>query len=75
MYCTAHDSGVFKAELTPVSIKTKKKEIIMDKDEHPRPETTLEALHKLPVLFRKGGVVTAGNSSVRLFYCFNVIVS
>ncbi|CAH0724154.1 unnamed protein product, partial [Brenthis ino] len=59
----AQDNGVFKSEMTPVPVKSKKQEIIMDKDEHPRPETSLEALHKLPVLFRKGGVVTAGNSS------------
>ncbi|XP_047535922.1 3-ketoacyl-CoA thiolase, mitochondrial-like [Vanessa atalanta] len=59
----AQDSGVFKAEITPVPVKLKKQEVIFDKDEHPRPDTTLEQLHKLPVLFRKGGVVTAGNSS------------
>ncbi|XP_046970319.1 3-ketoacyl-CoA thiolase, mitochondrial-like [Vanessa cardui] len=59
----AQDSGVFKAEITPVPVKVKKQEVIFDKDEHPRPDTTLEQLHKLPVLFRKGGVVTAGNSS------------
>nr|XP_034835601.1 3-ketoacyl-CoA thiolase, mitochondrial-like [Maniola hyperantus] len=59
----AQDSGAFQAELTPVTVKLKKQEAIMDRDEHPRPDTTIEALHKLPVLFRKGGVVTAGNSS------------
>ncbi|XP_050352652.1 3-ketoacyl-CoA thiolase, mitochondrial-like isoform X2 [Nymphalis io] len=59
----AQDSGFFKAEITPVPVKSKKQEIIFDTDEHPRPDTTLENLHKLPVLFRKGGVVTAGNSS------------
>ncbi|XP_022125234.2 3-ketoacyl-CoA thiolase, mitochondrial-like [Pieris rapae] len=59
----AYDSGVFKAEIAPVPIKVKKQEVLIEKDEHPRPETTAEGLHKLPVLFRKGGVVTAGNSS------------
>ncbi|XP_047516482.1 3-ketoacyl-CoA thiolase, mitochondrial-like isoform X1 [Pieris napi] len=59
----AYDSGVFKAETAPVPIKVKKQEVLIEKDEHPRPETTAEGLHKLPVLFRKGGVVTAGNSS------------
>ncbi|XP_013136931.1 PREDICTED: 3-ketoacyl-CoA thiolase, mitochondrial-like [Papilio polytes] len=59
----AHDSGVFKAELTPVTVKVRKREVVVDKDEHPRPETTAEGLAKLPVLFRKGGVLTAGNSS------------
>ncbi|KAG6461621.1 hypothetical protein O3G_MSEX012741 [Manduca sexta] len=59
----AHDSGVFKAEMAPITVKIKRQEVVVDKDEHPRPETTPEALCKLPALFRKGGVVTAGNSS------------
>ncbi|XP_013192458.2 3-ketoacyl-CoA thiolase, mitochondrial-like [Amyelois transitella] len=59
----AFDAGVFKEEMAPVTVKVKKQEVVIDKDEHPRPETTTEALNKLPVLFRKGGVVTAGNSS------------
>ncbi|CAG4989501.1 unnamed protein product [Colias eurytheme] len=59
----AFDSGVFKEEMAPVAVKVKKQEVLVERDEHPRPETTAEALHKLPVLFRKGGVVTAGNSS------------
>ncbi|CAH2089123.1 unnamed protein product [Euphydryas editha] len=59
----AQDSGVFKTEISAVPVKVKKQEVMFDTDEHPRPDTTLEALHKLPVLFRKGGVVTAGNSS------------
>lgn len=52
--------------MTPVTVKVKKQEVTVERDEHPRPETTIDALHKLPVLFRKGGVVTAGNSSVRV---------
>lgn len=36
----------------------------MDVDEHPRPETTIEGLKKLPTLFKKDGVVTAGSASV-----------
>ncbi|XP_050352655.1 3-ketoacyl-CoA thiolase, mitochondrial-like [Nymphalis io] len=59
----AQDSGFFKTEITPVPVKSKKQEVIFDTDEHPRPDTTLENLHKLPALFRKGGVITAGNSS------------
>lgn len=47
-----------------MTVKVKKQEVVVEKDEHPRPETTIEGLCKLPVLFRKGGVVTAGNSSV-----------
>lgn len=60
---TAHDSGVFKAEMAPVTVKVKRQEVLVDRDEHPRPETNTESLSKLPALFRKGGVVTAGNSS------------
>ncbi|KAI5636497.1 acetyl-CoA acetyltransferase [Phthorimaea operculella] len=59
----AHDAGVFNAEMTPVTVKVKKQDVVVNRDEHPRPETTLDGLAKLPVLFKKGGVVTAGNSS------------
>ncbi|CAG9127569.1 unnamed protein product [Plutella xylostella] len=47
----------------PVSVTVKKESVTVSRDEHPRPDTTPEALAALPVLFRKGGVVTAGNSS------------
>ncbi|XP_049877414.1 3-ketoacyl-CoA thiolase, mitochondrial-like [Pectinophora gossypiella] len=59
----AFDNGVFNAEISPVTVKVKKQQVVVDRDEHPRPETTADALAKLPVLFRKSGVVTAGNSS------------
>ncbi|XP_063830484.1 3-ketoacyl-CoA thiolase, mitochondrial-like [Ostrinia nubilalis] len=59
----AYDAGAFKEETAPITVKVKRQEVVVDKDEHPRPETTIEGLCKLPVLFRKGGVVTAGNSS------------
>ncbi|GBP63376.1 3-ketoacyl-CoA thiolase, mitochondrial [Eumeta japonica] len=59
----AHDSGHFEAELTPLTVRVRKQEVTVQRDEHPRPDTTREALAQLPVLFRKGGVVTAGNSS------------
>lgn len=52
--------------MTPITVKVKKQEVVVDTDEHPRPDTTTEALSKLPALFRKGGVVTAGNSSVSI---------
>jgi len=56
--------GRFKDEITPVSIPQKKGEAkIVDTDEHPRPDVTLEKLAKLPPLFKKDGTVTAGNSS------------
>lgn len=59
----AHDSGVFKEEMSPVTVTIKKKQVVMDTDEHPRPDTTVEMLSKLPAIFRKGGVGTAGNAS------------
>ena len=56
--------GKFKDEITPVSIPQKKGEAkIVDTDEHPRPDVTLEKLAKLPPAFKKDGTVTAGNSS------------
>jgi len=60
----AHDGGYFKEELAAVTVKVKGKEQIVDVDEHPRPQTTLEGLAKLPTVFKKTGVVTAGSSSV-----------
>jgi acetyl-CoA acyltransferase len=57
-------SGRFALEITPVSIPQRKDQVVVvDKDEHPRPSTTLEQLAKLPAPFRKGGSVTAGNAS------------
>jgi len=56
-------SGRFAAEIVPVTIAGRKGETVVSADEHPRPETTLEALGKLPAPFREGGSVTAGNAS------------
>jgi acetyl-CoA C-acetyltransferase len=62
--CQAIQAGRFKDEITPVSIAQKKGEAkIVDTDEHPRSDVTLEKLSKLPPAFKKGGSVTAGNSS------------
>jgi acetyl-CoA C-acetyltransferase len=62
--CKAIREGRFKDEITPVVIPQKKGEAkIIDTDEHPRPDTTLEKLAKLSPAFKKGGTVTAGNSS------------
>jgi acetyl-CoA acyltransferase len=44
-------------------IKNRKGEVVVSEDEHPRPETTIEQLNKLPTPFRQGGTVTAGNAS------------
>ncbi len=62
--CQAVQSGRFKDEITPVLIPQKKGEPkVVDTDEHPRPDVTLEKLSKLPSAFKKDGTVTAGNSS------------
>ncbi|MEM9075358.1 MAG: thiolase family protein, partial [Myxococcota bacterium] len=62
-WAAAHESGVFKDELVPVEVKTRKGVKTLDQDEHPRPQTTMEILAKLPPVFKKDGVVTAGNAS------------
>lgn len=61
----AIDSGRFDAELTPVEIKGRRGEpLMLERDEHPRADTTLETLRKLPPVFnRQTGTITAGNSS------------
>jgi acetyl-CoA acyltransferase len=58
-------AGRFREEIVPVVIPRRKGEpTVVDTDEHPRPDTTAEALAKLPTPFRKeGGSVTAGNAS------------
>ena len=60
----AYARGFFASELIPVEIPQRKaKPLIVSRDEHPRPETTLEQLAKLPTPFRTNGTVTAGNAS------------
>lgn len=59
----AQEIGKFKDEIVPVEIKNKKGTVIVDKDEGPRPGTTVETLSKLKAVFKKDGIVTAGNSS------------
>ena len=60
----AYARGFFAGELLPVEIPQRKaKPIIIDKDEHPRADTTLEQLAKLSTPFRVNGTVTAGNAS------------
>ena len=63
----AMENGYFKDEIVPVIIPGTRKtpEIIFDVDEHPRPDTTLEGLAKLPPAFVANGTVTAGNASGR----------
>jgi acetyl-CoA acyltransferase len=60
----AYARGFFESELIPVEIPQRKgKPLVIARDEHPRPETTLEQLAKLPTPFRVNGTVTAGNAS------------
>jgi acetyl-CoA acyltransferase len=60
----AYARGFFATELVPVEIPQRKgKPLVVSRDEHPRPETTLEQLAALPTPFRAGGSVTAGNAS------------
>lgn len=59
----AMENGVFKDEIVPVTISTRKGDVVVDKDEYPRPETSLESLAKLRPAFSKEGTVTAGNAS------------
>jgi acetyl-CoA acetyltransferase family protein len=59
----AQAEGVFAREIVPVTIPGRKGDTIVDKDEHLRPDTTLESLAKLKTPFRNPGTVTAGNAS------------
>ncbi len=59
----AMDAGRFQDEIAPVTVKKRKEEVVVDRDEHPRPGTTAEALGKLRAAFKGDGSVTAGNSS------------
>ena len=62
-WAAASEAGAFNDELTTVEIAGKKGSVIFSRDEHPRPQTTLETLAKLNPAFKKDGVVTAGNAS------------
>jgi acetyl-CoA C-acetyltransferase len=61
---TAITAGRFEREIVPVTVPGRKGESrVVDRDEHPRPDTTLAEIAKLPPVFRKGGTVHAGNAS------------
>jgi 3-oxoadipyl-CoA thiolase len=60
----AIEAGLFDDQLVPVAVPQRKGEpVVVGRDEHPRADSTLEALGKLKPAFREGGSVTAGNSS------------
>jgi len=56
-------SGRLRDEIVPVEVSDGKKAVIVDTDEHPRPDTTAESLSRLKPRFKENGVVTAGNAS------------
>jgi acetyl-CoA acyltransferase 2 len=62
-WAAADAEGRFRDELAPVEVKTKKGAALFERDEHPRPDTTLESLRKLPKVFKKDGVIHAGAAS------------
>jgi acetyl-CoA acetyltransferase family protein len=62
-WAAANEKGFFKDEIAPLEIAGKKGSVTVAVDEHPRPQSTLETLAKLPTVFKKDGVVTAGNAS------------
>ena len=62
-YADAAAAGVFADEIAPITLKSRKGEVVYATDEHARPESTPESLAKLPPVFRKDGLVTAGNAS------------
>ena len=62
-WAAADASSAFADELTPVEVTSRKGSRRVERDEHPRPDTSLEQLSKLPLVFQKDGVVTAGNAS------------
>jgi acetyl-CoA C-acetyltransferase len=58
----AQAAGYFKSQIVPVEVPGKKGRILFDKDEHNRPDTTLEVLGRLKPAFRPNGTITAGNA-------------
>ncbi|GAB1763695.1 thiolase family protein [Priestia megaterium] len=58
-------NGAFKDEIIPVKIQQRKATVTVDRDEHPRPQTTIEQLSNLKPAFKENGTVTAGNTCGR----------
>lgn len=59
----AIENNIFKDEIIPVTIKQRRKEIVINQDEHPKPASSFEILSTLRPAFKKDGTVTAGNAS------------
>ena len=62
-WAAAQEKGYFKDEIAPIEIAQRKGTVTFEKDEHARPDSTPEGLAKLSPVFKKDGVVTAGNAS------------
>lgn len=62
-YKKALERGDFKAEIVPVTLETKKGQIVVDKDEHPKPDSTYEKISTMKSIFKKDGLVTAASAS------------
>lgn len=55
--------GRFKSQIVPITMQTRKGDVVFDTDEHVKPNTTMESLGKMKPAFKKDGTVTAGNAS------------
>lgn len=55
--------GRFKSQIVPITLKSRKGDVVFDTDEHPKAGTTMESLAKMRPAFKKDGTVTAGNAS------------
>ena len=55
--------GRFKSQITPITMQTRKGDVVFDTDEHVKASTTMESLGKMKPAFKKDGTVTAGNAS------------
>ena len=62
-HAAARERGIFTNEIVPVTVKSRKSEVMVEHDEHPRADSTLAALAKLRPAFKPDGTVTAGNAS------------
>ncbi|HMR73703.1 MAG TPA: acetyl-CoA C-acetyltransferase [Polyangiaceae bacterium] len=62
-WAAAQESGGFSDEIAAIEVSAGRKTLKVERDEHPRPDASMEALAKLSPVFKKDGVVTAGNAS------------
>ena len=63
LWAEAFEKGRFQDEIAPIEVKAGKSVVSFAKDEHPRPDTTVDGLKKLPKVFKKDGVIHAGAAS------------